>query len=128
MGTTTSRGIDVATDEILPRQRPDSSNKCYARLFHATMSELQRAWARQKVALPGDRFGEVDYVPELPEHAEHPDDDSSSASSVSSTGTIIPSPTQRLFARPQGISRGKNLEQIPWTTYFERELYLSPET
>jgi len=72
------------------------------------MSELQRAWARQKVALPGDRFGEVDeeqevdYVPELPEHAEHPDDDSSSASSVSSTGTIIPSPTQRLFARPQG--------------------------
>ncbi|KAI6785590.1 Protein phosphatase methylesterase-like protein [Emericellopsis cladophorae] len=98
------------------------------------MSELQRAWARQKVALPGDRFGEVDeeqevdYVPELPEHAEHPDDDSSSASSVSSTGTIIPSPTQRLFARPQGVSRGKNLEQIPWTTYFERELYLSPET
>lgn len=42
---------------------------------------------------------EMDDVPELPEHV---DDDSSSASSMSSTGTIIPSPTQKLFARPQG--------------------------
>ena len=75
------------------------------------MSELQRAWARSKLGLPGDSFIEADeeqeqdQVPELPEHPEHPehpDDDSSSASSVSSTGTIIPSPNQRLFARPQG--------------------------
>lgn len=69
------------------------------------MSELQRIWARSKVGLPNDGFNEADEeqehdaVPDLPEHA---DDDSSSASSVSSTGTIIPSPNQKLFARPQG--------------------------
>jgi protein phosphatase methylesterase 1 len=68
------------------------------------MSELQRAWARSKVALPStDSFDEaeeeqdLDQVPELPDHG---DDDSSSASSMSSTGTIIPSPNQKLFARP----------------------------
>jgi len=94
------------------------------------MSELQRAWAKSKLGLPGDSFHEADeeeehdQVAELPEHV---DDDSSSASSVSSTGTIIPSPNQKLFARPQGVARGRSLEQIPWTTYFERELYLSPE-
>ncbi|KAI9171481.1 Protein phosphatase methylesterase 1 [Paramyrothecium foliicola] len=91
------------------------------------MSDLQRAWAKSKLHTPGDTLKEfedefeTDEVPELPEHV---DDDSSSASSMSSTGTIIPSPTQKLFARPQGVSRGRNLEQIPWTTYFERELYL----
>ncbi|KAK3940081.1 protein phosphatase methylesterase 1 [Diplogelasinospora grovesii] len=52
------------------------------------------------------------------------DDDSSSASSMSSTGTIIPSPSRSLFARPQGIRARSTLEQIPWTTYFERELFL----
>lgn len=97
-----------------------------------------------------------DQVPELPEHT---DDDSSSASSMSSTGTIIPTPSQRLFARPQGydlsfsffvfsfspppplclfyifaptlalltetsVGTGRNLEPIPWTTYFERQLYM----
>lgn len=80
------------------------------------MSELQRAWARQKVGPPNDTFNgaeeeqDLDHVPELPEPPqEHaPDDDSSSASSassVSSTGTIIPSPNQRLFARPHGYVR-----------------------
>lgn len=80
------------------------------------MSELQRAWARAKVSgLPGDVTMPLDEAPELqqpqyddegqdelPELPEHQDDDSSSASSVSSTGTIIPSPNQKLFARPQG--------------------------
>lgn len=78
-----------------------------------TMSELQRIWARSKVGLPNDtgRFNdyfnevdeetEADAVADLPEHV---DDDSSSASSVSSTGTIIPSPNQKLFARPQGYA------------------------
>ncbi|KAM7206980.1 Protein phosphatase methylesterase 1 [Rhypophila sp. PSN 637] len=68
------------------------------------------------------------------------DDDSSSASSMSSTGTIIPSPGRALFARPVlhstgsssgGIgSGGRSYEPIPWTTYFERELWLdtSPTT
>ncbi|KAK4220179.1 Alpha/Beta hydrolase protein [Rhypophila decipiens] len=68
------------------------------------------------------------------------DDDSSSASSMSSTGTIIPSPGRALFARPvlhsTGSSSGgtgsggRSYEPIPWTTYFERELWLdtSPTT
>ncbi len=79
------------------------------------MSDLQRAWAKAKLGLvhdplteldeDGDEDGddqrdERDAVPELPEHAV--DDDSSSASSVSSTGTIIPTPSQKLFARPEG--------------------------
>jgi protein phosphatase methylesterase 1 len=73
------------------------------------MSDLQRAWAKSKLGLAPDPLLELegdeerdqigDQVPELPEHM---DDDSSSASSVSSTGTIIPTPSQRLFARPQG--------------------------
>ena len=69
------------------------------------MSDLQRAWAKAKLNIPGEPLmefndeAEMDDVPELPEHV---DDDSSSASSMSSTGTIIPSPTQKLFARPQG--------------------------
>lgn len=56
------------------------------------------------------------------------DDDSSSASSVSSTGTVIPSPGRALFARPQGVANRSSLDPIPWTTYFERELFLpSPD-
>lgn len=69
------------------------------------MSDLQKAWAKNRLsALPAESFDEMeedeaDRVAELP---EHPDDDSSSASSASSTGTVIPSPSQNLFARPQG--------------------------
>ncbi|KAJ2905335.1 Protein phosphatase methylesterase 1 [Zalerion maritima] len=98
------------------------------------MSELQRAWARAKMSNlePYDEFDEEDEeedsVPELPgQSATDREDDSSSASSASSassTGTIIPSPSRNLFARP-GVPRpGRSLEQIPWTTYFERELFL----
>ncbi|XXG98742.1 hypothetical protein Hte_005071 [Hypoxylon texense] len=91
------------------------------------MSDLQKAWAKNRLsALPAESFDEMeedeaDRVPELP---EHPDDDSSSASSASSTGTVIPSPSQNLFARPQGVPSRRTLLQIPWTTYFERELFL----
>lgn len=72
--------------------------------YGAIMSDLQRAWAKQKLGLAPEPFEELDeaeedQVPELPEGL---DDDSSSASSVSSTGTIIPTPSQKLFARPQG--------------------------
>ncbi|KAI1087444.1 protein phosphatase methylesterase [Rostrohypoxylon terebratum] len=91
------------------------------------MSDLQKAWAKNRLsALPAESFDERDeeeigHVSELPDHF---DDDSSSASSASSTGTVIPSPSQNLFARPQGAPRGRSLQQIPWTTYFERELFL----
>ncbi|OLN94248.1 Protein phosphatase methylesterase 1 [Colletotrichum chlorophyti] len=100
------------------------------------MSELQRAWAKRKLdplhPLPEplndlDEEAEQDPVSELPEHMDDGDSSSaSSASSASSTGTVIPSPSQNLFARPQGVTRGRTLDQIPWTTYFERELFLKP--
>jgi len=74
------------------------------------MSDLQKAWARNRLSgVPIEPFDELEeeladesnnHVADLPEHMF--DDDSSSASSASSTGTIIPSPSQNLFARPQG--------------------------
>ncbi|CAN8098941.1 unnamed protein product [Discula destructiva] len=96
------------------------------------MSGLQKAWAKKKLELGGNEvFNELEeedeaesgYLPELPEGI---DDDSSSASSASSTGTVVPTPSRKLFARPLGPPRGggRTLEQIPWTTYFERELSL----
>ena len=70
------------------------------------MSELQRKWAKAKMTtMAPDSFNELDEEGEmgsLPELPEFMDDDSSSASSASSTGTIVPSPSRNLFARPQG--------------------------
>lgn len=90
------------------------------------MSDLQRAWAKAKLsaaALGADGFDEMDEETAESDDffpsgiyaggasgrggsgAMAVDDDSSSASSassVSSTGTVIPSESQRLFARPQG--------------------------
>lgn len=94
------------------------------------MSELQRSFAKAKLAalpldpplprLPsnildadlehGEEGGEEveeedDDLKPLP-HRRSADDDSSSASSASSassTGTIRPSPTKHLFARPKGL-------------------------
>lgn len=133
------------------------------------MSDLQRRWAKAKLsaaALP--KFNEQDeddgdqprqsrppsqsptanpwaadgiYPPGDPPPLPPFDDDSSSASSssVSSTGTIIPSPSQSLFARPltyvspsplphQTNPRPsfptRTLSPIPWPTYFERDLHL----
>lgn len=94
------------------------------------MSDLQKAWAKKKVAMNGaEVFNELDEEEETGHLGELPDsfdDDSSSASSASSTGTIVPTPSRKLFARPLGPPRGggRTLEQVPWTTYFERELYL----
>ncbi|KAF4976292.1 hypothetical protein FZEAL_7008 [Fusarium zealandicum] len=102
-------------------------------LLCTIMSDLQRAWAKSKYGMSNDMFNELeeepeaDQVPELPEAMDDDSSSASSASSVSSTGTVIPSPNQRLFARPQGVARGRTLEQIPWTTYFERELSLRSE-
>ncbi|TVY59381.1 Protein phosphatase methylesterase 1 [Lachnellula cervina] len=104
------------------------------------MSGLQRQFAKAKLAsypatMPSapPNFNEADEEEETdsfnPEISDIPqgDDDSSSASSASSassTGTIIPSSNQKLFARPRGPPNKRTLEQIPWTTYFERELFL----
>ncbi len=81
------------------------------------MSDLQRAFAKAKLAglpfdppLPPEQLredeeeDEIDDLKPLPESAQ--DDDSSSASSASSassTGTIRPSPSKHLFARPKGF-------------------------
>ncbi|KKY30518.1 putative protein phosphatase methylesterase 1 [Diaporthe ampelina] len=98
------------------------------------MSDLQKAWAKKKMQMSNaDVFNELDEEEEeeeengrMGELPEHLDDDSSSASSASSTGTVVPTPSRKLFARPLGPPRGggRTLDQIPWTTYFERELFL----
>lgn len=76
--------------------------------YQTIMSDLQRKWAKAKLksAIADNELNEADEedqgsdsVSDLPEIV---DDDSSSASSASSTGTVIPSPGQRLFARPEG--------------------------
>ena len=82
----------------------------YERLIPLQMSDLHRAFAKAKLAalppeppmVPGmeeegeenDSFGEL--------RVDSHDDDSSSASSASSTGTIRPSPSKHLFAKPKG--------------------------
>lgn len=85
-----------------------------------SMSELQRSFAKAKLAglpfeppLPPSHLYENDGILEedetddlrpVPESTQ--DDDSSSASSASSassTGTIRPSPSKHLFARPKGF-------------------------
>ena len=81
------------------------------------MSDLQRSFAKAKLAglpfeppLPpmhvedDEGEDEVDDLKPLPDPTQ--DDDSSSASSASSassTGTIRPSPSKHLFARPKGF-------------------------
>lgn len=102
--------------------------------YQTIMSDLQRKWAKAKLKsamadndlIEAQEEGHGDDGDQLPDLPEIVDDDSSSASSASSTGTVIPSPSQRLFARPEGVPRRRSLEQIPWTTYFERELFLKP--
>lgn len=95
----------------------DGRYKTKAKKLTKTMSSLQRSFAKAKLAglpfetpLPPSSFLEDEYLEEeeradefksLPESML--DDDSSSASSASSTGTIIPSPSKHLFARPKGF-------------------------
>ncbi|KAL2885307.1 Protein phosphatase methylesterase 1 [Ceratocystis lukuohia] len=106
------------------------------------MSELQKHWAKAKLAqqaglepnLPSYEEEAEDEVAELGDgevtetEQTTADDDSSSASSASSTGTVIPSPGRGLFARTIGPPRGRSIDPIPWTTYFERELTLDLPT
>lgn len=84
------------------------------------MSDLQRAFAKAKLSgypatLPPDLsfnvVDEDDGEEETDSFTELPgEDDSSSASSASSTGTVIPTRSRNLFARPQGyVSVQQNL-------------------
>ncbi|MCJ1422449.1 Protein phosphatase methylesterase 1 [Sticta canariensis] len=101
------------------------------------MSHLQRSFAKAKLAglpfeppLPPNMFLEEDEAEDqlksLPESTA--DDDSSSASSASSassTGTIKPSPSKHLFARPKGSSAGRRpLDPLLWSDFFKQEFYL----
>ena len=74
------------------------------------MSDLQRSFVKAKLAdlpleppMPQDVAEEEDEQDDLRPLPEPHDDDSSSASSASSTGTIKPSPSKHLFARPKGF-------------------------
>ncbi|KAG9248416.1 Alpha/Beta hydrolase protein [Calycina marina] len=94
------------------------------------MSDLQRAFTKAKRStfpieppIIDQADEEQDNFAEL-QNESQADDDSSSASSASSTGTIIPSSNQNLFARPLGSPNKRTMDQIPWTRYFERELFL----
>lgn len=93
------------------------------------MSDLQRQWAKAKLPAlaPFDEEDEEqDSLGTLSDlKPEYPDDDSSSASS---TGTVIPEVSRNLFARPNETAKKKSLEQLPWTAYFERELFLQQTT
>ncbi|EGE85864.2 protein phosphatase methylesterase 1 [Blastomyces dermatitidis ER-3] len=61
-------------------------------------------------------------------HHERQDDDSSSASSVSSTGTVIPSASQNLFARPpRSASARSEATPLPWIDFFDQELFLEED-
>ena len=64
------------------------------------MSDLQKAWAKAKLSSlePFEEATEEEEEEELPAQG---DDDSGSASSASSTGTVVPSFGQGLFARPK---------------------------
>lgn len=60
------------------------------------MSELQRSFAKSKLAKLPPEAPIFDSMNSLDESR---DEDGSSASSPSSTGTLVPSPTRHLFAR-----------------------------
>ncbi|PYI00905.1 protein phosphatase methylesterase [Aspergillus sclerotiicarbonarius CBS 121057] len=83
------------------------------------MSELQKSFAKSRLAkLPLQPPTGPSMHP-LDEEVSH-DDDSSSASS---TGTVVPSPSRQLFARP---GRGSlQPTTLPWTDFFTQELYLT---
>jgi protein phosphatase methylesterase 1 len=74
------------------------------------MSDLQKEFVRSRLAkLPREAPPIFDEAEEDASNAaarasSHHDDDSSSASSASSTGTIVPSSSKNLFARPTGYA------------------------
>jgi protein phosphatase methylesterase 1 len=75
---------------------------------HSTMSDLAKHFAKTKLSsLPPPES--------LPEEVPEYEDDSSSASSMSSTGTVIPTSTQR------------PAPAIHWSDYFAQEFYLEQD-
>ncbi|KAF7592963.1 carboxyl methyl esterase [Aspergillus hancockii] len=82
------------------------------------MSELQKSFAKAKLArLPP----EAPPIFDAPEMHPRDEDDSESASS---TGTVVPSPSRQLFARARGSN---STETLTWTDFFTQELFLVQE-
>ncbi|PSN69774.1 protein phosphatase methylesteras-like protein 1 [Corynespora cassiicola Philippines] len=81
------------------------------------MSDLAKSFAKSKLTSLPEAAAPPPPPPSssIPEDLEH-EDDSSSASSMSSTGTVIPTPSQR----PAPV--------LHWSAYFSQELYLSRGT
>ena len=84
------------------------------------MSDFQKAFVRSRLArLPPEAPLILDEVEEETSNssfaAAHRDDDSSSASSASSAGTIIPSLSRNLFAKPRGcVNAVLPLKDMAW--------------
>ncbi|KAK5209276.1 Protein phosphatase methylesterase 1 [Exophiala xenobiotica] len=102
------------------------------------MSDLQRAFARAHLSrLPpeppppppppilDERDEDQDEVSAIP--PESPNDSSSSASSTSSTGTIVPSPSRKLFERPRGSAKSRS-SPLPWDDFFSQSLSFEQRT
>ncbi|KAJ5086115.1 Protein phosphatase methylesterase 1 [Penicillium argentinense] len=84
------------------------------------MSELQKSFAKSKLAKLPPEAPMFDTITHLEESRE---EDGSSASSVSSTGTLMPSPTRHLFARTGSGSS----QSLAWSDFFSQELFLPEE-
>ncbi|EGE07404.1 phosphatase methylesterase [Trichophyton equinum CBS 127.97] len=95
------------------------------------MSDLQKTFAKSRLAkLPPEvpLFDEITESRSSPEvYNEHHEDDSSSASSASSTGTIVPSQSQKLFERGSGARSRSNFVASPWNDFFETELFIEDD-
>ncbi|KIW15445.1 hypothetical protein PV08_05491 [Exophiala spinifera] len=98
------------------------------------MSDLQRAFARAHLSRlppepPPPILDERDEEQEdQPLHTPgSPNDSSSSASSTSSTGTIVPSPSRKLFERPRGSAKSRSTA-LPWEDFFSQSLSFEQKT
>ncbi|KAL1956317.1 hypothetical protein VTO42DRAFT_7400 [Malbranchea cinnamomea] len=92
------------------------------------MSDLQKSFARARLAkLPPPEALIYDDVDQPADHHGIHDDDTSSVSSASSTGTVKPSSSSNLFARPSGTVSRSSIAPIPWMDFFERELFLEQD-
>ena len=88
------------------------------------MSDLQKSFVKSHLSRlppePPPIFDERDEDDDSATTNESLDDSSSSASS---TGTIVPSPSKKLFEVPKDSSKSR-FSPLPWTDFFAQELYL----
>ena len=89
------------------------------------MSDLQKSFAKAHLSrLPPEP------PPAFDEREEEDDNESAmpneslddSSSSASSTGTVVPSPSKKLFGISKESSRSR-FSALPWTDFFTQELY-----